>query len=95
MLTVTSDHRPAVVGQTLDAGALGLVPEEDLEESLVEAVWDAARGSLAVSSRLAQQLVTFPSWGRHSQPGGCGCAAARSAPAEDDDVADRETGGTP
>lgn len=60
VLIVTSDHRPAVVGQALDAGALGLVLKEDPEESLVEAVWDVARGDLAVSSRLAQQLVTDP-----------------------------------
>jgi DNA-binding NarL/FixJ family response regulator len=60
VLIVTSDHRPAVVGQALDAGALGLVLKEDPEESLVEAIWDAARGSFAVSSRLAQQLVTDP-----------------------------------
>ncbi|MCL2455798.1 MAG: response regulator transcription factor [Micrococcales bacterium] len=60
VLIVTSDHRPAVVGRALDAGALGLVLKEDPEESLVEAIWDAARGEFAVSSRLAQQLVTDP-----------------------------------
>ncbi|MCL2422568.1 MAG: response regulator transcription factor [Micrococcales bacterium] len=60
VLIVTSDHRPAVVGQALDAGALGLVLKEDPEESLVEAIWDAAQGRLAVSSRLAQQLVAEP-----------------------------------
>lgn len=60
VLVVTSDHRPAVVGQALDAGALGLVLKEDPEESLVEAIWDAAQGRFAVSSRLAQQLVAEP-----------------------------------
>jgi len=60
VLIVTSDHRPAVVGRALDAGALGLVLKEDPEESLVEAIWDAARGDFAVSSRLAQQLVVDP-----------------------------------
>jgi DNA-binding NarL/FixJ family response regulator len=60
VVVVTSDHRPAVVGRALDAGALGLVLKEDPAESLVEAVRDAARGEFAVSSRLAQQLVTDP-----------------------------------
>jgi DNA-binding NarL/FixJ family response regulator len=60
VLIVTSDHRPAVVGRALDAGALGLVLKEDPVESLVEAVHAAARGELAVSGRLAHQLVTDP-----------------------------------
>lgn len=60
VLIVTSDHRPAVVGRALDAGALGLVLKEDSEESLVDAIRNAAHGEFAVSSRLAQQLVTDP-----------------------------------
>jgi DNA-binding NarL/FixJ family response regulator len=60
VLIVTSDHRPAAVGRALDAGALGLVLKEDPAESLVEAIWNAANGEFAVSSRLAQQLVTDP-----------------------------------
>jgi DNA-binding NarL/FixJ family response regulator len=60
VLLVTSDHRPAVVGRALDAGALGLVLKEDSEDSLVEAIRHAAVGEFAVSSRLAQQLVTDP-----------------------------------
>ena len=32
VLIVTSDHRPAVVGRALDAGALGLVLKEDPED---------------------------------------------------------------
>lgn len=60
VLIVTSDHRPAVVGRALDAGALGLVLKEDPEESLVEAILAVSRGELAVSGRLAQQLVTDP-----------------------------------
>jgi DNA-binding NarL/FixJ family response regulator len=60
VLIVTSDHRPAAVGRALDAGALGLVLKEDSEESLVEAIWNASKGQFAVSSRLAQQLVTEP-----------------------------------
>jgi DNA-binding NarL/FixJ family response regulator len=60
VLIVTSDHRPAVVGRALDAGALGLVLKEDPEESLVEAIHAASRDEFAVSGRLAQQMVTDP-----------------------------------
>lgn len=60
VLLVTSDHRPAIVGRALDAGALGLVLKEDPEESLLDAVRDVARGEFAVSSRLAHQVVTDP-----------------------------------
>lgn len=60
VIVLTSDHRPAVVGRALDAGALGLVLKEDSEESLVEAIHQVAAGEFAVSSRLAQQLVTDP-----------------------------------
>lgn len=56
----TSEHRPAVVRRSLDAGAVGLVLKEDPEASLVEAVRAAHAGRFYASSRLAHQVVTDP-----------------------------------
>lgn len=56
----TSEHRPAVVRRSLDAGAIGLVLKEDPETSLVEAIREAHLGRFCVSSRLAHQVVTDP-----------------------------------
>ena len=56
----TSEHRPAVVRRSLDAGAVGLVLKEDPEASLVEAIRQAHAGRFYASSRLAHQVVADP-----------------------------------
>lgn len=56
----TSEHRPAVVRRSLDAGAVALVLKEDDEASLVEAIREAHAGRFYASGRLAHQVVSDP-----------------------------------
>lgn len=56
----TSEHRPALIGEALRAGALGLVLKEDPESRIAEAITAAADGNFYVSSRLAHQIVSDP-----------------------------------
>ncbi|MEU3770782.1 response regulator transcription factor [Amycolatopsis keratiniphila] len=56
----TSDSRPGIVREALDAGALGLVLKSDQEERVVDAIRDAAQGKKSYSSRLAHAIVTDP-----------------------------------
>lgn len=56
----TNEHKPAVVGGALRAGALGLVLKGDPERHIREAVLAAAAGEHYASSRLALQLTTDP-----------------------------------
>lgn len=56
----TNEHKPAVVGQALRAGALGLVLKGDPERHIQEAVVAAARGEHYESTRLAVQLTSDP-----------------------------------
>jgi DNA-binding NarL/FixJ family response regulator len=56
----TSESRPGIVREAVDAGALGLVLKGDPESRLVEAVRMAAAGEFFVSSRMAHTMVTDP-----------------------------------
>ncbi|WP_372664353.1 LuxR C-terminal-related transcriptional regulator [Amycolatopsis kentuckyensis] len=56
----TSDSRPGIVREALDAGALGLVLKGDPEERVVDSIRDAAEGRKSYSSRLAHAIVTDP-----------------------------------
>jgi DNA-binding NarL/FixJ family response regulator len=56
----TSESRPGVIRNALDAGALGLVLKGDPESRVVEAIRTAAGGEFYVSSRLAHAIVTDP-----------------------------------
>ncbi|WP_410631880.1 LuxR C-terminal-related transcriptional regulator [Amycolatopsis sp. cmx-4-83] len=56
----TSDSRPGIVREALDAGALGLVLKGDPGDRVVDAIRDAAKGEKSYSSRLAHAIVTDP-----------------------------------
>jgi DNA-binding NarL/FixJ family response regulator len=56
----TSDSRPGIVREALDAGALGLVLKGDPGERVVDAIRDATQGKKSYSSRLAHAIVTDP-----------------------------------
>jgi len=60
VVLLTSEHRPAVVRRSLDAGAIGLMLKEDPETTLVMTIREAHVGRFCVSSRLAHQVVTDP-----------------------------------
>ncbi len=60
VVLLTAETRPVPIRRSIAAGAVGLMLKADPPEQLIHTLQRARRGELALSSRLAQTLVTDP-----------------------------------